>query len=59
MADIDEKDPHIYRFHAAENQLEFYFFKFGKDARILEPKRLAEKFEMMYSEDAKAYKSKK
>ena len=53
---IDEKDPHIYHFHAAENQLEFYFFKFGKDARILEPKRLAEKFEKMYSEGAKAYK---
>ncbi len=53
---IDEKDPHIYHFHAAENQLEFYFFKFGKDARILEPKSLAEKFEKMYSDGAKAYK---
>ncbi len=53
---IDEKDPHLYHFHAPENQLEFYFFKFGKDARILEPKRLAEKFEQMYAEGAKAYK---
>lgn len=52
---IDEADPHIYHFHAAENQLEFYFFKFGKDARIIKPKRLANKFERMYSEGAKVY----
>ena len=52
---IDESDRHIYHFCAPENQLEFYFFKFGKDARILEPKNLAEKFKKMYSEGAKAY----
>ena len=53
---IDETDPHVYHFHAAENQLEFYFFKFGKDARIIEPRRLAKKFEKMYSEGASGYK---
>lgn len=47
--------PNIYVFHCTRSQIEFYFFKFGWDALILEPADLAEKFEQMYVSAANNY----
>lgn len=43
-----KKEQDVYVFHCTQAQIEFYFFKFGADARILEPKALADRFEKMY-----------
>ena len=43
----------IYVFHCTEVQAKYYFVKFGKDAEVLEPKKLRDKFKAIY---AKAYK---
>lgn len=45
----------IYVFRCTETQAEFYFFKFGADAEILEPSRLAEKFKSMYQKAYQLY----
>lgn len=45
----------IYFFHVSEMQIEFYFFKFGKDAEILSPESLRNKFHMEYSEACSVY----
>lgn len=42
-------------FQCTEAQAEFYFFKFGKDAQIVRPLRLREKFQAMYEAAAGAY----
>ena len=49
------RDNNIYVFFCTKDQLEFFFFKFGKDAVILEPKSLAEEFKIKYEDAAKAY----
>lgn len=48
-------EPNIYIFHCTRDQIEFYFFKFGWDALILEPADLAEKFKRMYVSAANSY----
>ena len=45
----------IYAFRCTEAQAEFYFFKFGADAEILEPAGLAEKFKSMYQKAYQLY----
>lgn len=47
----------IYTFDCTQNQIEFYFFKFGADAEILEPEDLRNKFAEMYEEALKNYTS--
>ncbi|MDO4554980.1 MAG: WYL domain-containing protein, partial [Lachnospiraceae bacterium] len=44
-----------YVFHCTQTQAEYYFFKFGADAKILSPQCLQEKFSQMYLEAAKHY----
>lgn len=41
-------DNNIYVFDCTAAQAEFYFFKFGKDAEIIKPLSLREKFHSMY-----------
>ncbi len=45
----------IYVFHCTEVQIEYYFFKFGKHALILQPSYLAEKFQSLYMSAANNY----
>jgi hypothetical protein len=45
----------IYVFNCTERQIEYYFFKFGKDATIITPKTLRHKFHSMYQEAEKNY----
>ena len=46
----DPTDEHIFLFECTEAQIVFYFFSFGKDALVLEPISLAEKFSKDYKE---------
>ena len=48
-------DDDIYVFNCTANQIEFYFFKFGKNAKIIEPAELSQKFEQMYKDAAETY----
>ena len=53
-----EKDPdnyHVYIFECTEAQAFFYFFKFGKDAKILYPNSLALLFKRAYSDALNMY----
>lgn len=45
----------VYVFRCTEAQAEFYFFKFGADAEILEPLGLAGKFKSMYQKAYQLY----
>ena len=47
---IDSKDHHIYCFECTDAQILFYFFEFGKDAKILSPSELAERFKIKYKD---------
>lgn len=51
-----EGDTWIYEFDCLPWQIEIYFFKFGKDAVVLEPKYLAEKFREKYLEASMSYR---
>ncbi|NBI17009.1 WYL domain-containing protein [Neglecta sp. X4] len=42
-------------FSCTEAQAEFYFFKFGRDVEIVQPKRLRERFISLYREALKKY----
>ena len=46
----DPSDEHIYHFECTEAQILYYFFSFGKDAVVLEPLSLADKFSGDYKE---------
>jgi len=48
----------IYVFHCTESQARFYFVKFGKEAEVLEPKELREKFKAIYSKAYNVYSKK-
>ena len=50
-----EKGEDIYVFECTEAQAEFYFFKFGKDAEILQPHSLRDKLASMYEQAAILY----
>lgn len=47
---------HEYKFNCTEAQAEFYFFKFGKDVKIISPESLRDKFKMSYKEAFGLYK---
>lgn len=49
------KQDDIYVFQCTTAQAEFYFFKFGKDAEILLPADLRERFKSMYEAAANTY----
>jgi hypothetical protein len=44
-----------YEFNCTEIQAEFYFFKFGVEANVIEPQTLRDKFARMYEEAASMY----
>ena len=50
-----KKSGNIYEFCCSERQADNYFFKFGHNARILEPERLADAFRRKYENAAKKY----
>ena len=52
--DINDKG-NIYTFHCTLKQIEYYFFKFGKDAKIISPENIKNKFKNMYIEAEKQY----
>ena len=45
----------LYIFHSTEMQIEFYFLKFGKDAEVLYPQSLRNKFRLEYEKALKKY----
>lgn len=45
-----DNDEHIYYFECTDSQILFYFFKFGNDAKIINPPELAELFKQKYKE---------
>ena len=51
----DPYDDHIYFFECTEAQILYYFFSFGKDAMIIEPRSLSEKFSIDYKEALQQY----
>ena len=53
----DEGDEHIYYFECTEAQILYYFIGFGKDAKILYPSSLSEKFKDIYRDALDAYNS--
>lgn len=52
---IGEPDGDEYVFRCTEAQAEFYFFKFGKDAEILQPEDLRQRMATMYKYAAEMY----
>ncbi len=52
---VREQEDGVYVFKCTTVQAEFYFFKFGKDAEILFPIDLRERFESMYKDAANIY----
>lgn len=50
------KSGSVYEFSCSERQADNYFFKFGHNVRVLEPERLAAKFQRKYENAAKKYK---
>ena len=50
------QEPDIYVFNCTEAQAQFYFFKFGADAEVLEPERLRKCFQKMYKDAGERYK---
>lgn len=51
---VREQDD-VYVFRCTTAQAEFYFFKFGRDAEILLPVDLRERFKSMYEAAANTY----
>lgn len=49
------KDKGVYTFFCSEEQAKFYFFRFGKEAKILEPKILAEHMRTEHQKAANMY----
>lgn len=48
-------DGDVYIFDCSEDRIYVYFFKFGKEAEILEPLSLRERFKISYEESIKIY----
>lgn len=55
---VSSTDGDVLIFHCTPAQAEFYFFKFGADAEIIEPKWLREKFIGMYRTALDTYEQK-
>ena len=54
---IDSNGKSIYYFNCTERQILNYFLKFGKDAYIIEPLELREKFKEFYEKSLDQYKN--
>jgi len=54
---VDQEADNIYVFDCTVDQAEYYFFKFGCDAEIIEPVELREKLRQMYIAAAEIYNS--
>lgn len=52
---VREQEDDVYVFKCTTAQAEFYFFKFGKDAKIILPIELRTKFKKMYEDAAIEY----
>lgn len=52
---VREQDDGVYVFQCTTAQAEFYFFKFGKDAEIIHPTELRNRFKAMYEAAANTY----
>lgn len=52
---VREQEDGEYIFHCTTAQAEFYFFKFGKDAEIIYPVELRNRFKSMYEAAANTY----
>ena len=52
---VDPRDKYLYTFQCTELQAINYFFKFGWDAFIVEPKSLSEQFRLRYERALKTY----
>lgn len=48
----------IFSFTCTTSQAEFYFFKFGKDAKILSPQSLRDRFSKLYTDAKELYETK-
>lgn len=46
----DPQDEHVYLFECTEAQIMFYFLRFGKDAKVLSPETLRNRFQQSYIE---------
>ena len=55
---VEKQEGNVFVFRCTNAQAEFYFFKFGKDAEILFPAELREKFKSMYQKAANIYNKK-
>ena len=51
----EKEDGKILEFYCSPRQIRDYFFKFGKDARVIEPVSIAEEFKRDYIEASKTY----
>lgn len=52
---FEKREGSVFTFNTTLAQAEFYFFKFGCDAEILEPEELRDKFRKMYLDGATNY----
>ena len=51
----DPSDNHIYIFECTEAQILYYFWRFGKEAKIISPEALADRFRQSYTEALNNY----
>lgn len=54
----EKVNENTYRFSCSFSQAEYYFFKFGEDAEVLEPQSLRNKLSVMYQRAARVYSQK-
>ena len=54
--DVDLSSGNEYVFNCTQRQAEYYFFKFGKEAEVLSPPELRERFAEMYASAAEMYR---
>lgn len=50
-----DNDKHIYTFDCTARQIEYYFFKFGEDAKVIYPDEIRKKFKSMYLNAVRQY----
>ena len=51
----DPSDDHIYMFECTEAQILYYFLRFGKEAKIISPQSLADRFRKSYDDALENY----
>lgn len=55
IEDCQDGSGKIYTFNCSESQLEFYFFTFGNEAKVLKPERIRKRIQMRYEQALKLY----